>query len=96
MCSDWSPTFEAILIVDPLSFTARASLMLLDLAYITGSPCSVDRMGARLVFTTLTSGCHFQVCEICIISSTAAPFQVFDGVLPIEIYCAGDGLIALS
>ena len=92
MFSDWSPPFEAILVVDPLSFTARASLMLLGFAYITGSPCPIDRVGVHLVFTILPSGCHFQVGEIWIISSTVASFKVLDGIMTEYVYywrCAG-------
>ena len=92
MFSGWSPTFEAILVVDPLSFTARASLMLLGLAYITDSPYSIDRVGVRLVFNTLPSEFHFQIGEIWIISSTAAPLKLPDRIRIEDIYrsrCAG-------
>ena len=74
MLSGWSPTFEALI---PFHLLPG----LLGFAYITDSPCSIDRVGVRLVFTTLPSGCHFQVGENWIISSTTATFKVPDGTL---------------
>ena len=86
MWSGWSSPFKAILVVDPLSFTAQASRVLLGFDYITGSPCSIDIVGVRLIFTTLPSSCHIQVGEILIISSTAAPLKVPDGIRIVDLY----------